>query len=136
MPLSPCRERSARSLTPRAAGSSRREPALPLDEGGDLGDALVLLEIGKEKGAFAAHLARVPVHHLEARADQRREIDLVDDQQIRARDARPALARDLVAGGDVDDVEGDIRELRAEGRREIVAAGFDEDEIEAGEALM
>ena len=65
---------------------------------GDLGDALVLLQIGEDEGPLAAHLARVAVHHLEVGADQRREIDLVDDQQVGAGDAGPALARDLVAG--------------------------------------
>ena len=44
----------------------------------------------------------------------------------------PALGRDLVAGGDVDDVDGEIGELRRKGRGEIVAAGFDQHQIEIG----
>ena len=38
------------------------------------------------------------------------------------RDAGPALARDLVAGGDVDHVERQVGQLGAEGRGEVVAA--------------
>lgn len=65
----------------------------------------------------------------------RGEIDLVDDQQIRARDAGAALARDLLSLRDVDDVYGDVGKLGGEGCREIVAAGLDEDEVEPGETL-
>ncbi len=48
----------------------------------------------------------------------------------------PALARDLVAGRDVDDVDRDVGELRREGGREIVAAGFDQDHVERREAAV
>ena len=46
----------------------------------------------------------------------------------------PALARDLLAAGDVDDVDGEVGELGAEGGGEVVAAGFDQQQLEAGEA--
>src|ERR1700759_1185367 len=49
--------------------------------------------------------------------------------------AGPALGRDLVAGGDVDHVDGEVGELGREGGGEVVAAGFDQDEVEIGEAL-
>ena len=62
----------------------------------------------------------------------RREIDLVDDEQVGTGDARPALRRDLVAGRDVDDVDRHVGELRREGRGEVVAAGFDQHQIELG----
>src|SRR5205823_3088666 len=61
--------------------------------------------IGEEIGPALAHQLGVPVHHLEAGADIRGEVDLVDHQEIGTGDARPALARDLVAGGDVDDID-------------------------------
>ncbi len=64
---------------------------------------------------------------------QRRKVDLVDHQKVRARDARPALARDLVACRHVDDVDGQVGEFRAERRREIVAAAFDEHQLKVGE---
>ena len=62
------------------------------------------------------------------------EVDLVDHQQVAAGDARPALARDLVAGGDVDHVDREIRQLRAEGGGQVVAAALDQDQVERGEA--
>ncbi len=52
------------------------------------------------------------------------EIDFVDDKQIRARYSRPAFARYLIACGDVDHIDRQVDQLRAESRREIVAAGF------------
>ena len=87
----------------------------------------------KTKGRSPRIRLRVALHHLEAGADQRREVDLVDDEQVGAGDAGPALARDLVAGGDVDDVDRQVGELGREGRREIVAARFDQHEIEPRE---
>src|SRR3546814_11690614 len=58
-----------------------RQPAGPEDEAGDLGDALLGLQVGEDEGPLAAHLFRIAVHHFQRRADQRREIDLVDHQQ-------------------------------------------------------
>src|SRR5258706_10114601 len=75
---------------------------LLLDELNHLIEAVTGLEIGELEGAFAAHLLRVVGHDLERGADHRRQVDLVDDEEIGLRDARPALARDLVARGDVD----------------------------------
>ena len=94
---------------------------------------LARLDVGEDEGAVAAHLAGVAVHHLQAGADHRSEVGLVDHQQVRPGDARPALARDLVAGRHVDDVDGEVRQLRREGRREVVATRFDEDQVEVGE---
>src|SRR5690606_5674247 len=61
--------------------------------------------------------------------DQRRQVGLVDDEQVGAGNARPALSGNLVAGRNVDDVERQVGELRAEGRGQIVAAGLDEAEL-------
>jgi hypothetical protein len=38
----------------------------------------------------------------------RRQVGLVDDEQIRAGDAGAALARDLLALGHVDHVDGEV----------------------------
>ena len=86
-------------------------------------------------GRDAAHLLGVALHHLERGADIGREIDLVDDQEIGARDAGPALRRNLVAGRDVDDIDREIGKLRRECRGQIVAAGFDQHQIEIGKFL-
>jgi colanic acid/amylovoran biosynthesis protein len=115
-------------------GARRHEAARAHDEVHDFGDAAVFLEVGEMERPRAAHLPRVAVHDVEIGADQRRQVDLVYDEQVRARDAGPALARDLVAGRDVDDVDRDVGELRAERRRQVVAARFDEDQVELPEA--
>src|SRR5204863_2990872 len=99
----------------------RLEGPLSREEFDDSVDALAGLKIGEDKGPQAAHAPRVTVHHLEAGADQGREIGLVDDQEVGAGDAWAALARDLVARRDIDDVDRQIGELGREGGGEIVA---------------
>ena len=43
---------------------------------------------------------------------------------------RAALARHLLAGGHIDEIQGEIDELRAEGRGEIVATTLDDDHLQ------
>ena len=57
-----------------------------------------VLEIRKQERTIAAHFTHVPIHDFERRFYTRREIDLVDYQQIGVRDAGTSLARDFVAG--------------------------------------
>jgi hypothetical protein len=67
--------------------------ASPLaDEANHRVQPLAGLEVGEHEGALAALGLGVVGHHLERGADQRREVDLVDDQQIRLGDAGAALA--------------------------------------------
>src|SRR5205085_677783 len=88
------------------------------------------LQVGEDKRAVAAHALGVSVHDFEAGADQRREIGFVDDEEVGAGDARSAFTRDLVAGGDVDDVDRQIGKLGGEGGGEVVAARLDQDQVE------
>ena len=91
------------------------QAAVLFDEGGDFRDPLPCPDIGEDEGAVAAHFFGVAVHDVQAGADEGGEVDLVDDQQVAAGDAGAALAGDLVAGGDVDDVDGEVGEFGAEG---------------------
>jgi len=59
-----------------------------------------------------------------------RQILLVDHQKVRAGDARPALARDFLALADRNHIDRHVGEIGREGRGEIVAAGFDEHQVE------
>ena len=86
-------------------------------------------------GRSPRNAPRVALHHGEIGADQRREVDFVDHQEVGAGDPGSALARDLVAGGDVDDVDREVGELRAEGGGEVITTGLDEDEVERRERL-
>ena len=94
---------------------------------------LALAQVGHHERARAAHSLGVALHDIERGAHIRREIDLVDHQEIGAGDAGPALGRDLIAGCDIDDVDREIGKLRRERRRQIVAAGLDQDQVELGE---
>src|SRR3546814_16406573 len=67
---------------------------------------------------------------LEARTDKGRQIDLVDHKHVRTGYAGPTLARDLVPRRHVDDIDGDVGQLGTEGSRQIVAAAFDQDQVE------
>src|SRR5260221_1940325 len=122
------------ALRHRRGGEYSQHP-LGFNEPDHLLEAVTGLEIGELERPLATHLLRVVGHDLERGADHRREVDLVDDEEIRLRDARPALARDLVARGDVDDVERQVRELRAERGGEVVAARLDEHQVQLGKAL-
>ncbi len=91
-------------------------------------EALIGLEIAEHERPLAAHFFGIAVHDFERCAEHGREIDFVDYQQIGFGDAGPALARDLVAGGDVDHVEREIGEFGAECRGEVVAAALYEND--------
>ena len=82
--------------------------------------------------ASAIAWARLIGFRAKVRSDERREIRLVDDQQVAARDAGTTLARHLVAPGDVDDVDADVDELGAERGGEIVATGFEKHDLDVG----
>src|SRR5262245_17430010 len=100
------------------------------DPGDDPVQPFTRLQVREHERLPAAHEARVALHDAEVGADVRRQIDLVDHQQVRARDARTTLARNLVAARDVDDVDRRVRQFRAEAGREIVAAALDEHQLQ------
>ena len=52
------------------------------------------------------------------------------------RDPGPVLARDLVAGGDVDHVDEEVDQRRREGERQIIAAAFDQHDVAVGKASL
>src|SRR6516165_2935394 len=106
------------------------QPTLVLDETGDGVDALAGAQIAEHEGTRAAHAPGVALHDRERGADVGREIDFVDHEQVGTRDARATFGRNLVASGDVDDVERQVRELRRKCRGQVVAPGFDQNEIE------
>jgi len=64
------------------------------------------------------------------------DVDLVDDQQIGLGDAGAAFAGDFVAGGDVDHVEGEVGQFRAEGGGKVVAAGFHQHQFQVRVAAL
>lgn len=99
------------------------------DVGHDAVDAAAVFHLGEDERAFAAHLQRVSLHDREVRAHGGGEVDLVDDQEVALGDARPALARNLVTAGDVDDLDREVSQFPAEAGGEIIASGFDKKEV-------
>src|SRR5947199_134440 len=138
----PRRSRASESAPsrPTRAGSGSaacgRQEEVVADPGEHRIDALTRFEVREHDGAPAALLAGVALHDGEVGADVGREVDLVDDEQLRARDARPALARDFLALGNVDHVEGRVHELGAEGRGQVIAAALEQQELEVREILQ
>src|SRR6516225_6457434 len=134
----PARRQDPPSLPRRQSSFPERalalwQPALSNEEIDDPVESFTGLQVGEEKGPRAAHALRVTPHDLEVGADQRRQIDLVDDQKVRSGDAGSALARDLVAGRDIDHVDRQIGELGREGGGKVVAARFDQHQVETRE---
>ena len=69
-------------------------------------------------------------------ADVRRQVGLVDDQEVGPLDAGAALAGDVTAAGDVEHEDLGVDERGREGRGEVVAARLDEHQVERREALL
>src|SRR5256885_13694840 len=83
-------------------------------------EPLSYLEIRKEIGQVAPHSLAVPIHHGQIGSDMRREIDLVDHQEIGPGNSGTTFARDLITGCHIDHIDDSVRELSAECRSEIV----------------
>ena len=85
--------------------------------------------LSEHRRAVAAHLLASRAITSRLAPTLRREVGLVDDQQIRLGDAGAALARHLVSAGDVDHVYRVVHELAAVLRGEVVAAALDEQQL-------
>jgi hypothetical protein len=107
--------------------------AQPIDDGAGTG---AIFQIGEQERPFSAHPLRVALHDRKVGTDVGSQVDLVNDQKIRSGNAWPAFARNLVAGGNVDDIERHIGQLGAKGSGQIIAARLDQDEIEIFKAAI
>ena len=76
------------------------------------------VQIRKHVRLIAPLFLRVPVHDLQTRMNILRNVDFVDHQQIRLRDAGAAFARDLFPFAHIDDEDQSVDEFGAEGWRE------------------
>src|SRR5215831_13517505 len=99
------------------------QAAALLDEPHDCLEALPDAQIAEHEWTRAAHALGVALHDIERGADMRRKVDLVDDQEVGAGNARSAFGRNFVAGRHVDHIDGEVGQLGRERRRQIVAAG-------------
>ena len=92
--------------------------------------ALGRRERHEHRRQVAALRRGVPLHDAEIGVHQVRDVDLVDHEQVRAGHAGPALARHLVAAGDVEHEQLHVDEPLGEREREVVAAALDEHQVE------
>ena len=137
-------EKAAASTSCRPALSAKRQPGIsgPLagtvrhveqrvvhDPHGKRVDVMARHAVGEEEGPVAAHEPGVALHDFEAGPHVGREVFLVDDEDIRLADARPALAGDLVPSGHVDNVDEKIRQCGTERKGQVIAAAFDKADI-------
>jgi hypothetical protein len=74
----------------------------------------------------------VGLHHRQIGAHMRGQIGLVDDKQVAFGDAGAAFARDFFASGDVNHVNGQVREFGAEGGGQVVATAFNKHDVGIG----
>src|SRR5262249_56302124 len=92
--------------------------------------------VGEEEGRGGGGAAGGAFHPGGGGARGGRQIDFVDDREVGAGDAGAALARNLLALGDVDDVDRRVDQLGAERGRQVVTAALDQQELERRELLL
>ena len=95
----------------------------------DLVDSLLGFAVREDRRLRAANRLCVFLQYVEVDIDVGGEIGFVDDQQVGLRDTGPALPWDVVALSDRDDEHEVVGQLGIKRRREVVAAGLDEDDI-------
>src|SRR5699024_9613913 len=93
-------------------------------------EPVIGLEVGEGKRFVTAELQGVLLHDGQISADVGCEVGFVDDEEVRFDHALTGLARNLLTLGDVDDVHREIHQLGAEGRREVIATGFNKHNVE------
>ena len=98
-------------------------------------DADAFADLCHDIGAGAAGCRGVGLQQGQIDADVGREVGFVDDEKVGAGDAGAAFARDVLAGGGVDDVDREVCKFGREGGGQVVAAAFDQDQVEVGEGL-
>jgi len=92
-------------------------------------DADAVLHHGAHHRPALAHPLGLELHQVDVGAHGARQVALVDDEQIGARDAGPALARHLVAARNVDDVDDEVGQLARVVGGQIVAAALDQQQV-------
>lgn len=92
-------------------------------------DSLSALDLCKHRRPTFSHFRRITLHDTQIRAHNLRQINLIHDQQVRARDARPTLARDLVASRDINHVDDEIRQFARVVRGQVIPAGLDQQKV-------
>lgn len=91
--------------------------------------SLFLLDHREDGRSALPHPSAVSLHDPQVCAYGLGQVAFVHDQKIALRDARPALARDLVAARNVDNVDDEVGQLARVVRRKVVPAGLNQQQI-------
>lgn len=97
----------------------------------NLHHTLAMFHLREDERPVSAHPPGVPLHHVQICANRGGQVGFIDDKQITLSDARASFARDLVAPGDIDHLDGVIGQFATEAGGQIVAPGFQEKKIRA-----
>src|SRR5258705_1269634 len=89
--------------------------------------------IGRNHRPSLANPNGVGMHLLKIDANIGSEIDLIDDEQVASQKAWPSLPRDVITTGNINHEYPPVDEIKRKGRGEIVAARFEQDQLDAGE---
>jgi hypothetical protein len=95
----------------------------------DLGETDSVFHLGKDEGTVAAHEAGVAVHDVEIGANGLGEIGFVDHEEVGLGNAGPAFAGNFVSASDIDYVNGVIGEFTTEMGGQVVATGFEQEQV-------
>jgi hypothetical protein len=90
---------------------------------------LAVFDNGKHRRAALTHLRGIALHNSQIRTDSLGKINLVHDEQIGPRNARPALAWHLVTSSDINYVDDKVCELARVVGGEVIASRLDEEEV-------
>lgn len=90
---------------------------------------LSLLNNRKNRRSSLPHFGCIPLHNPQIRPHRLRQINLVNNQQIRPRDTWPALPGHLVPARDVDHVDDEIGQFARVVSSQVVATGLDEEQV-------
>lgn len=88
-------------------------------------EADIVFHLREDVRPVAAHFFGVPFHDGEVCADGGGQVGFVDDEEVGLGDAGAAFARDFVAAGDVDHLDGEVGQLAAKAGGEVIATGFE-----------
>jgi hypothetical protein len=68
-----------------------------------------VFHLRKDHRPGASHSMGIALHHAQIRPDGWCQVGLINNQQVRLRDARAAFARNLVTARNVNDVNSKVR---------------------------
>ena len=99
------------------------------DQVHDVIQALSILDHREDSGTTLTHLRRISLHDTQIRANSLSKIDLVDDQQIRARDTGATLTGHLITTRYVNNVDNEVSQLTRIVRSKVITTRLDEQQI-------